>query len=100
MKDLEEQSFWVKFCLKLARTCTETFQMLKQGNGEDCLSRTQCYEWYQPFKSGSLSTEYDLRTDRPSTSTDDDNFKGVQAVIFAYRSLAVCEVSEEEGFNK
>ena len=30
MKDLEEQPFCVKFCLKLVKTFTETFQMLQQ----------------------------------------------------------------------
>jgi hypothetical protein len=35
MKDLEEQHVCVKFCLKLAKTFTETFQMLKQAYGED-----------------------------------------------------------------
>ena len=36
---------------------TETFQTLQQTNGEDCLSRTQCHEWYQRillFKSFAL----------------------------------------------
>jgi hypothetical protein len=41
-KDLEEQRVCVKFCLKLAKTFADTFQMLKQADGEDCLSRTQC----------------------------------------------------------
>ena len=52
MKDLEEQSVCVIFCLKLGKSFMETFQMLQQAYGEDCLSRTQCYEWYQRFKSG------------------------------------------------
>ena len=34
------------------KTFTETFQMLQQAYGEDCLSRTQCHGWYQRFKSG------------------------------------------------
>jgi len=28
------------------KTFTETFQMLQQAYGEDCLSRTKCHEWY------------------------------------------------------
>ena len=46
MKDLEEQSVCVKFCFKHGKTFMETFQMLQQAYGEDCLSRTQCLEWY------------------------------------------------------
>ena len=29
--------------------------MLQQAYGEDCLSRRQCHEWYQRFKSGRTS---------------------------------------------
>ena len=28
--------------------------MLQQVYGDDCLSRTQCHEWYQRFKSGNV----------------------------------------------
>jgi hypothetical protein len=38
VKDLEEQCACMKFCLKLTKAFTETFQMLKQANVEDCLS--------------------------------------------------------------
>ena len=63
MKDLEEQRVCVKFCFKLGKTFTETFQMLQQAYGEDCLSRTQCYEWYQRFKLGRTSIEDDPNLD-------------------------------------
>jgi len=33
--------------------------MLQQACGEDCLSCTQCHEWYQYFKSGRMSIEDD-----------------------------------------
>jgi predicted RNase H-like HicB family nuclease len=61
MKDLEEQRVRVKFCFKLGKTFTETFQMLQQAYGEECLSRTQCYECYQSFKSGRTSIEDEMK---------------------------------------
>jgi hypothetical protein len=42
LNDLEGQRVCVKFCLKLAKSFTETFHMLKQAYGEEFLSRTQC----------------------------------------------------------
>jgi hypothetical protein len=39
MADLEDQRVCVKFCLKLAKTFIETFQMLEQAYGEGCLSQ-------------------------------------------------------------
>ena len=62
MKDLEEQRFYVELCFKLGKTFTKTFQMLQRAYGEDCLSRTQCQEWYQRFKSGRTSVEVDPKS--------------------------------------
>jgi len=45
MKDFEEQRVCAKFCLKLGKTFTETFQILQHAYGEDCLSRTPCHEF-------------------------------------------------------
>jgi response regulator of citrate/malate metabolism len=93
MKDLEQQRVCVKFCFKLQQTFTETFRMLQRAYGEDCLSRTQCHEWYQRFKSGPKSG-------RHSTSMDDDHVKKVLALIRQNHCLTVCEVAEEVGICK
>ena len=47
--------------------------MLQQAYVEDCLSRTQCHEWYQYFKLGRKSIEDDPKCGRTSTSMDDDH---------------------------
>jgi len=100
MKDLEEQRVCVKFSFKLGKTFTETFQMLQQAYGEDCLRRTQCYEWYQRFKSGRTSTEDDPKSGRPSSSTGDDHIEKVRSVIHENHRLTIREVSEEVGICK
>jgi len=49
MKELEERvcvCVCVKFCCKLDKNFTETFQLLNQAYGEDYMSRMQCYEWF------------------------------------------------------
>jgi transposase len=90
----------MKFCLEVAEIFTETFQMSKQAYGEDCLSRTQYYKWYQHFKSGRMYTEDNPRTGRPSTSMDDDHVDKMRAVIPGKGRLTVHEVSEEVGITK
>ena len=100
MKDLEEQRVCMKFCLKLGKTFTKTFQMLQQAYGEDCLSRTRCYERYQCFKVGRTSIEDDPKSGRPSSSTDDDHIEKVRSVIRENRRLTIREVSEEVGICK
>jgi len=74
--------------------------MLQQAYGEDCLSRTQCHEWCQRFKSGRTSIEDDPKSGRPSTSTDDDHVEKMLAVIRQNRRLTVREVSEGAGICK
>ena len=74
--------------------------MLQQAYGEDCLSCTQCHEWYQRFKSGRTSIEDDPKSGRHSTSMDNDHVEKVLAVIRQNRHLTVCEVAEEEEICK
>ena len=100
MMDLEEQRFCVKFCFKLGKTFTETFQMLQQAYGEDCLSRTQCHEWHQRFKSSRTSIDDSPKSGQPSMSLDDDHIEKVLAVIRKNRRLTVREVVEEVGICK
>jgi len=64
MKELEEQRVCVKFCCKLGKNFTATFQLLNLAYGEDCMSRTQCYEWFKRFKVGRMSVGEDSRPGR------------------------------------
>jgi hypothetical protein len=100
MKDLEEQCVCVKFCFKLGKTFLETFQMLQQAYGEDCLSHMRCHEWYQRFKLGRTSIEDNPKSGWPSKSMDDDHVEKVRAVIHENHRLTVREVSEEVGICK
>ena len=77
MKEHEEQHTRVKFFCKLGKNFTETFQLLNQEYGEDCMSRTQCYEWFKLFKEGRMSIGEDPRPGRPSTSINDDHVERV-----------------------
>ena len=74
--------------------------MLQQAYGEDCLSRTQCYEWYQRFKLGRMSIEDDPKSGRPSSSTGDNHIEKVRSVICENCRLTIREVSEEVGICK
>jgi hypothetical protein len=43
----KEQRF--KFCVKLKETTAETFEMLRNVYGEECLSRACLFEWHKRF---------------------------------------------------
>jgi len=74
--------------------------MLQQAYGEDCLSRTQCHEWYQHFKSGRTSIKEDPKSGWPSTSMDNDHVGKVLTVIHQNHRLTVREVVKEVGMCK
>jgi hypothetical protein len=45
-----EQRAVIKFCVKLKKTATEMFEMLKSVYVEECLSRTSVFEEQKSFK--------------------------------------------------
>jgi len=45
-----EQPVNVKFCVKLGKSAAETYDLLKKVYGDECLSRTQVFEWFKGFK--------------------------------------------------
>ncbi|KAJ8963170.1 hypothetical protein NQ318_018635 [Aromia moschata] len=54
-----EQRVNLKFLVKLRKTCTEVYAMLKEVYGNECLSRTQVFECFKRFKEGRETTKDD-----------------------------------------
>jgi len=52
-----EQRINVKFCVKLGKSATETYDLLKKVYGDQCLSRTQIFEWFKRFKREGKRSE-------------------------------------------
>jgi len=80
--------------VKIGKSVTETFEMLKIAFGEEAMCRTQTYEWF-----GSISVD-DPRSGRPSTSKTDDNVAYDREVIRSNRHLTVREVADEVSISK
>jgi len=99
IKELEEQRVCVKFCFKLRKTATEMWKMLQQAFRDECVSRTQCFEWYSHFKTGRTLIDEDSRNGRPSTSTDDVHIDAVCHLILQNRRLTVREIAEDVGIS-
>ncbi|GFU56654.1 protein GVQW3 [Trichonephila clavipes] len=71
----------VKFHFKLGKTATETYNLLKEVYGSECLSRARVFEWFKRFKDGRQDVEDDSWPDRPSTSKTDENVEKVASLI-------------------
>jgi len=63
-----EQRVNVKFCVKLGKSAGETHDLLKKVYGDECLFRTQVFEWFKRFKVRREEIGDDQRPGRPSIS--------------------------------
>jgi hypothetical protein len=93
MGDFHEQRICVKFCFKLVKSFSETFEMLKQAFEDEAMSRTQSHEWYIRFKEGRTSTEDNERSGRSSTSKNEEKIEKVRKVVRSNCRLTVREVA-------
>ena len=50
MCESTEQCICIKFCFKIGKPATETYQLLQQAYGEDAMGRTQLFDWFLRFK--------------------------------------------------
>jgi len=66
MCESTEQCICIKFCFKIAKPATETYQLLQQAYGEDAMGCTQVFDWFLQFKDGRNSVESDRHSGRPS----------------------------------
>lgn len=97
---LIEQRVNVKFLVKLGKSATETYSMLQQVYGDECLSRTRVFEWHKRFKEGREDVEDDPRPGRPSTSKTDDNIEKIGSLIRQDRRLSIRAIAEMIGIDK
>jgi len=63
MCESTEQRICIKFCFKIGKIATETYQLLRQAYGEDAMGRTQVFDWFHQFKEGRTSVESDTTWD-------------------------------------
>jgi len=95
-----EQRVNVKFCVKLGKSATETYDLLKKVYGDECLSRTQVFERFKRFKEGREVVEDDQRPGRPSTSKADANIEKVGEIVRQNRRLSIRILAELINIDK
>ena len=61
---------WVIFFAK--KTATESYRLLVEVYGDDSLAKTQCFEWFQRFKSGSFDIKNKERPGQPNMFQDEE----------------------------
>ena len=55
-----EQSYDMKFCVKLNKSATEAFASLTEAYGDATVSRTMVFKWHKAFKESRENVEETL----------------------------------------
>ena len=95
-----EQGTNIKFCVKLGKTATETFNMLLEVYGDSCMSRTRVFEWHKRFVDGRLSVEDDAKPGRPCSVKTDVNIEKVRELVRTDRRLTIRMMADQLGIDK
>ena len=97
--EVDEQRVCSKFCVRLGKTGSETFEMLKQAFGDLCISCSRTFEWFGRFKNGRTSTANDDRSGWPSTATTPSKVEQVQAAVNQDRRHTIHDLCAEVGIG-
>ena len=62
--DTLEERYAIKFCFKLGKNATETYEMLQTAFGASCMNQASVFEWHKTFKEGTESVRDDERCGR------------------------------------
>ena len=95
-----EQRVNIKFLIKLGKSATETYNLLTEVYGDQCLSRTQVFEWFKKFKEGREYVGDDPKSGRPSTAKTQENVEKVARIFRGDRQLSIRAISELTNINK
>ncbi|XP_026819544.1 protein GVQW3-like [Rhopalosiphum maidis] len=95
MSENTEQRVCIKFCHKLGKSATETYQMLLLAYGDETKSRARVFEWFKRFKEGRTTVKSDEREGRPSTSRNEEMIQKIRTAIRGNRRLTIMELSNE-----
>ena len=63
-EDTLEERYTIKFCFKLGKSATETYEMLQTAFPPSCLNRVLVFGWHKRFKETRESVRDDERCGR------------------------------------
>lgn len=94
MESSLEQRYAIKFCAKLRKNATETFQMFQEAFKDDCISKSQSGRWHKAFKEGREEVADEPRSGRPKTARTDENVDRVRKVLRSDHRLSIHQIAD------
>jgi len=85
--------------VRLVKTGSETFEILKQSFGDSCMSRSRTFEWFGHFKNGRTLNANDDRSGRPSTASTPSKVEQVWAAVNQDHHHTIHDLCAEVGIG-
>ena len=95
MSSTLQQRVCIKFNVKNGFNGAQTLEMLEKYFGNDILTRSNVFRWYEYFRSGRESVEDEERSGRPSTAKTDENINKIKGWMTVSRKLTIRQIAEE-----
>ena len=95
-----EQRANIKFCLKLGKTFTETFELIKQVYDNNFLTRDRVHEWFKRFKEGREDIKDDEHPGQKSFVITPSNIEIVREFIKNEPKSSLRHMSMELNMSK
>ena len=94
-----EQRFPVKFCFRLKRTKQEAYELLKEAYGDEQMSQTSFYRWFNSFSGTNEQVEDEPRSRTSKSARKEENIQEVQRLVMQDRRMSVRMISEAVGIT-
>jgi len=91
-----EQRYSIKFCVRLGKTPSKTFPLIKEAYKNEALSKAKAFHWHG---GGRESVEDLERCGRPSTATSDKSIAKVRDLLNSDRRLSLRMMTDELGMS-
>lgn len=84
-----EQYAALKFCVRLQKSSTEAYALLKQAYGEDVLPQSTAFRWLKQFKEGRGSITKNTSPGCPSTAVNEITINTAAVIVREDRRITL-----------
>ncbi len=95
-----EQQINVKFLVKLKKTPTECYKLLKEVHRENSLSRVCVFKWYKQFSEGQKSTKNDRCPGWPVSVSTPQTVTKISGFVCRDDCISIRMIAETVKANK
>lgn len=93
------QRIIIRFLVKDNVKTAEIYRKLLEQFGNECLSKTQVYDWCSAFRNGREVVANLPHARRPKTSVTDENVSAVEKLILGDRRITVRYMAAQLGIS-